>query len=213
MLLQVFTVLMHVSSFCTSAASPGARIRETVDAGSSDAAHRFGVQGVSPTSVRHSSGRSAETLPRSLDFSSRSHPVASPDHAGHPSRLSGRSDTARESPVRLSSSAAFSLPRARGMHCHSGTLLRVGSRGRDPARHRGRAVEHLLSRREEEHDEGPRLFGGVPREAGHTVTHRGQKAEHSCVSRDSVLRTQGKKNQSHRVGSDSAISLSARVRV
>ena len=57
------------------------------------------------------------------------------------------------------------------------------------------------------------VCGGGPREAGHTVTHRGQKAEHSCVSRDSVLRTQGKKNQSHRVGSDSAISLSARVRV
>ena len=54
----------------------------------------------------------------------------------------------------------------------------------------------------------PKMCGGVPREAGHTVTHRGQKAEHSCVSRDSVLKTQGKKNQSHRVG-----SLSARVRV
>ena len=25
------------------------------------------------------------------------------------------------------------------------------------------------------------MCGGVPREAGHTVTHRGQKAEHSCV--------------------------------
>ena len=25
------------------------------------------------------------------------------------------------------------------------------------------------------------MCGGVPRKAGHTVTHRGQKAEHSCV--------------------------------
>ena len=28
----------------------------------------------------------------------------------------------------------------------------------------------------------PKMCGGVPREAGHTVTHRGQKAEHSCVT-------------------------------
>lgn len=144
MLLLLFTVLMYVGPFSTSAASPGSRIRESnrqaglrpsqagcgIDAGSSDAAHRFGVQSVSPTSVRHSSGRSAETLPRSLDFSFRSHPVASPDHAGHPSRLSGRSDTARESPVRLSSSAAPSLSGARGMHRHSGTLPGVLSRWR-----------------------------------------------------------------------------------
>ena len=27
----------------------------------------------------------------------------------------------------------------------------------------------------------PKQSGGVPREAGHTVTLRGQKAEHSCV--------------------------------
>ena len=171
MLLQLFTVLMHVSSFCTSAASPGARIRETVDAGSSDAAHRFGVQSVSPTSVRYSSGRSAETLPRSLDFSSRSHPVASPGHAGHSLRFSGRSDTARESALRLSSSAAPSLSGARGMHRHSATLPGVCGRGGASRRHPRRSLEHLLSRREEEHDEGPRLSGPSSPQPAPPVEH------------------------------------------
>ena len=129
MLLQLVTLLMHVGAISTSAASPGSRIRETVDAGSPDAAHRFGFASVRPTSVRISRGRAAETLPRSLDFSFRSHPVASPDHAGHPSRLSGRLYTARESPVRLSSSAAPSLSGARGMHRHSATLPGVCGRG------------------------------------------------------------------------------------
>ena len=83
MLLQLFTLLMHVGSISSPAASLGARIRETVDAGSPDASHRLGFASVSPTSVRFSRGREAETLHRSLDFSSRSHPVAPSDHAGH----------------------------------------------------------------------------------------------------------------------------------
>ena len=122
MLLQLSTVLMYVGSISSPAASLGARIRETVDAGSPDASHRLGFASVSPTSVRFSSGRSAETLPRSLDFSLRSHPVAPSDHAGHSLRFSGRSDTARESSLRLGSSAVASLPGARGMHRHSGTF-------------------------------------------------------------------------------------------
>ena len=121
MLLHLCTVLMHVGSISSPAASLGARIRETVDAGSPDASHRLGFASVSPTSVRFSRGRAAETLPRSLDFSSRSHPVAPSDHAGHSFRFSGRSDTARESSLRLGSSAVASLPGARGMHRHCGT--------------------------------------------------------------------------------------------
>ena len=97
MLLHLCTVLMHLGSISSPAASLGARIRETVDAGSPDATHRLGVASVSPTSVRLSGGRSAETLPRSLDFSFRSHPLAPSDHAGHSLRFLGRSGTAGES--------------------------------------------------------------------------------------------------------------------
>ena len=159
MLLHVCTVLMHVGSISSPAASLGARIYETGGASSPDATRQIGFASVSPTSVRFSRGREAGTLPRSLDFSSRSHPVAPSDHAGHSLRFSGRSDTARESALRLGSSAVASLPGARGMHRHSGTLPGVLSRGGAPRRHRRRSLEHLLSRQEEEHDEGPRLFG------------------------------------------------------
>ena len=157
--LQLFTLLMYVGPISSSAALLGARIHETVGAGSPDATRQLGFASVSPTSVRFSRGRAAKTLPRSLDFSSRSHPVASSDHAGHSLRFSGRSATAGESALRLGSSAVASLPGARGMHRHSTTLFGVGGRGGAPSRHRGRVVEHLLPRREEEHDEGPRLFG------------------------------------------------------
>ena len=87
MLLLLFTVLMYVGPFSTSAASPGARIRETFDAGSSNAAHRFGVQSVSPTSIRFAGRRETETLYRSMDFSSRGHPVAAEHDAGYPTRF------------------------------------------------------------------------------------------------------------------------------
>ena len=68
MLLQLFTLLMHVGSIRSPTASLGARIYETGGAGSPDATRQLGFASVSPTSVRFSRGWEAETLHRSLDF-------------------------------------------------------------------------------------------------------------------------------------------------
>ena len=42
----------------------------------------------------------------------------------------------------------------------------------------------------------PKMCGGVPREAGHTVSHRGQKAEHSCVRHWQCTQNARENNQS-----------------
>ena len=59
MLLYLCTVLMHVGSLSSPAASLGARIYETVGASSPDATRQLGFASVSPTSVRFSRGREA----------------------------------------------------------------------------------------------------------------------------------------------------------
>ena len=154
---SIFTVLMHVCAVSSPTASSGARRSEVHSAGSPDATHRLSVASVSPTSIRFAGRRETETLYRSMDFSSWGHSVAPEHDAGYPTRFSGRSETAREPPLRLGSTTVASLSGARGMHRHSAALPGVGGRGGAPSRHRGWAVEHLLPRREEEHDEGARL--------------------------------------------------------
>ena len=150
---SLVAVLMHVCVVSSPTASFGARRSEVHSVGSPDATHRLSVASVSPTSIGFAGRRETETLYRSMDFSIRGHSVAPEHDAGYPTRFSGRSETAREPPLRLGSTTVASLSGARGMHRHSSALPRVGGRGGAPSRHRGWAVEHLISRREEEHDE------------------------------------------------------------
>ena len=135
---SLFTVLMHVCVVSSPTASSGARRSEVHSAGSPDATHRLSVASVSRTSIRFAGRRETEKLHRSMDFSIWGHSVA-PEHGeGYPTRFSGRSETAREPPLRLGSTTVASLSGARGMHRHSSALPGVGGRGEAPSRHRGR---------------------------------------------------------------------------